>query len=100
MRRCRLFADEVGVGGALVLTILHAPPPGLDHFARHAAHAVLWAFTRRAALEWAPRSIRVNAVGLQAGPADTEDVVRTIRAVASFASMTGQIIRLGAARGS
>ncbi len=97
MLRCRQFAAEAVPGGALVITILHVPPPGLDHFDRHAANAVLWAFTRQSALAWAPRGIRVNAVGLEAGPASIADVVRTIRAVAGFASMTGQIIRLGTA---
>ncbi len=77
----------------------------------------LWAFTRASALAWAARGIRVNAIGLgpapagpfepqdqsgvaavlnvPAAPATLADIVRTIRAIASWPSMTGQIIRLG-----
>jgi NAD(P)-dependent dehydrogenase (short-subunit alcohol dehydrogenase family) len=103
---------------SLIITILTAPTMGLDHMAHHAANATLWAFTRQAALEWAPRGIRVNAIGLSlgtelAGPfepaeqagratgpvpataASLNDIAQTIRAIASWPSMTGQIIRLG-----
>ncbi len=114
--RCEMFADEAPPGGALIVTMLPSPPPGLEDFALHQAVATLWAFTRQAALEWAPRGIRVNAIGLgvapfgideaddQAGrgaamvlakPATLADIAGTIRAMAGFASMTGQIIRLG-----
>jgi NAD(P)-dependent dehydrogenase (short-subunit alcohol dehydrogenase family) len=89
----------------------------LRDFARHAAAATLWAFTRQAALEWAPRRIRVNAVGLGVapfGPFEADDqagrgaatcpaapsgpagIAATILAMAEMPSMTGQIIRLGA----
>jgi NAD(P)-dependent dehydrogenase (short-subunit alcohol dehydrogenase family) len=102
---------------ALIVTLIPAALPGLKNFPLHQAAATLWAFTRQAALEWAPQKIRVNAVGLgaapfgpfeaddQAGraaadspatiPADAADIARTIRAIADFPSMTGQIIRLG-----
>ncbi len=114
--RCRAFADELP-GEALLITLLYAAQPGLDMFSQHAANAALWAFTRQAALAWAPRRIRVNAIGLGASPAgpdeaqeqsgraaaDTpakpataEDIARTILAMAAWPSMTGQIIRLGA----
>ncbi len=114
---CEAFVASVPAGvEALVLTILHSAPPGLAHMAHHAANAALWAFTRQAALEWAPRGIRVNAIGLGtdlAGPfepseqagraigaapaagATLDDIAQTIRAIASWPSMTGQIIRLG-----
>ena len=116
VERCRAFAGASG-GEMLLVTILHAAPPGLAAFSRHAANAALWAFTRQAALAWAPRQIRVNAIGLGAGPAgpdeaqeqsgraaadmpaepaSLEDIARTIRAMAAWPSMTGQIIRLGA----
>jgi NAD(P)-dependent dehydrogenase (short-subunit alcohol dehydrogenase family) len=107
-----------GTQNALIVTLIPAAPPGLKNFPLHQAAATLWAFTRQAALEWAPQNIRVNAVGLgaapfgpfeaddQAGraaadipataPADAADIARTIRAIAEFPSMTGQIIRLGA----
>lgn len=118
--RCQGFAASQptsnDVADRLIVTILTAPPPGLDHMGHHAANAALWAFTRQAALEWAPRRIRVNAIGLGtdlAGPfepseqagratgaapgaaASLDDIAQTIRAIASWPSMTGQIIRLG-----
>ena len=117
VERCRAFADA-SAGGALLVAILYAAQPGLAAFKRHAANAALWAFTRQAALDWAPRKIRVNAIGLGASPAGPdeaqeqsgraaadipaqrttpEDIARTIRAMAAWPSMTGQIIRLGAA---
>jgi NAD(P)-dependent dehydrogenase (short-subunit alcohol dehydrogenase family) len=58
--------------------------------------ALLWAFTRHAALAWAPRRIRVNAIGLDATPAAHADLAATILAMWRFPSMTGQLIRLGA----
>jgi NAD(P)-dependent dehydrogenase (short-subunit alcohol dehydrogenase family) len=114
--RTTAFAAEAA--GALIVTLLPKAPPGLQHFALHQAAATLWAFTRQAALDWAPRKIRVNAIGLgtapfgpfeaddQAGRAaadihatarhDPADIARTIRAIAELPSMTGQLIRLGA----
>ena len=101
---------------AVIVTILPPSPAGLGPGAQHQAVGALWAFTRAAALQWAPRGIRVNAIGLatspggpfepqeQAGraafamaatPATPEDVIRTILAMAAWRSMTGQIIRLG-----
>ena len=41
--------------GSLIVTLLPAVPPGLAQFTLHQAVATLWAFTRQAALEWAPR---------------------------------------------
>lgn len=116
--RCRSFAEAASrADGALIVTILHDAAPGLAHLATHAANAALWAFTRSAALDWAPKGIRVNAIGLGAAPAGPfeaieqagraaapvpaqaamqADIVRTILAIAAWPSMTGQIIRLGA----
>ncbi len=115
--RCQHFtAGLPPATEALVITFLYAAPPGLAHLHAHTANAALWAFTRQAALEWAPRRIRVNAIGLgatpfgpfepqeqsgraaaniHATPATAEDVVRTVSAIAGWASMTGQIVRLG-----
>lgn len=115
--RCHAWADAVAPGEeALIVTIFPAPPAGLAGFGQDSANAALWSFTRRAALDWAARKIRVNAIGLGAPPllpgeaaeqsgraaasmpaacATTGDIVRTIRAMASFPSMTGQLVRLG-----
>jgi NAD(P)-dependent dehydrogenase (short-subunit alcohol dehydrogenase family) len=100
---------------ALIVTILQAHAPGDWPAARMAA--TLWAFTRHTALAWAPRGIRVNAVGLgisptspdqpieesgrpagpaPAAPATPDDLAETILAIWRFPSMTGQLIRLAA----
>jgi len=116
--RCTTFAATIPEGTeALIITILTTPPPGLDHIAHHTANAAIWAFTQQAALAWAPRQIRVNAIGLAtsptgpfdpqeqsgrpagpapAAPATLDDIIRTIEAIAAWPSFTGQIIRLGA----
>jgi NAD(P)-dependent dehydrogenase (short-subunit alcohol dehydrogenase family) len=115
IERCRRFA-EANAGG-LIVTLLPAAPAGLEHFAQHKAAAILWAFTRQAALAWAPRKIRINAISLggapsgadeasdQAGraaaqvravPATQDDLISTLRLIAELPSMTGQLIRLGA----
>lgn len=100
---------------SLVVSILH--PHTRDNWPAARDAAILWAFTRHAALAWAPRGIRVNAVGLgispvlatqpqeasgqPAGPvpapaATPSDIAATILAIWGFRSMTGQLIRLGA----
>ncbi len=111
----RAFAEAVPPDQeALIVNILPAYARGDWGGARRAA--LLWAFTRHAALEWAPRRIRVNALGLgvfpalpdqlpeeagraagaaPAAPATPEDVAATILAMWRFPSMTGQLIRLG-----
>jgi hypothetical protein len=111
--RAQNFAACLPVGQpALVVNLLHA---GSDWAAAELA-ATLWGFTRHAALAWAPRGVRVNAIGLgvsplgpfepmeaagnaagnaPAAPATPEDVARTVLAMLGFDSMTGQIIRLG-----
>ncbi len=110
------FADAVPPGQeALVVNILYAH--AADDWNAARAAAILWAFTRHTALAWAPRRIRVNAIGLgispvlpsqpaesagqAAGPAPSvpatvQDLVATVRAMWEFPSMTGQLIRLGA----
>ncbi len=117
LARARDFAATLPAGQeGLVITLLHAYPPGLDAFEGHAANAMLWAFTQQAARAWAPRRIRVNAIGLgasvfgpfepleQAGraacpvpaaPATLDDIVRALRFIAACPSITGQVIRLG-----
>lgn len=115
--RCRAFADgRVAGEDSLIVTILTAATPGPVPDEQSQAVAALWAFTRAAALQWAERGVRVNAIGLgaspagpfepqeqsgraafpaAANPATAEDVARTILAMAAWRSMTGQIIRLG-----
>jgi NAD(P)-dependent dehydrogenase (short-subunit alcohol dehydrogenase family) len=110
------FADAVPPDQeALVVNILHAYSPADWQGAR--AASVLWAFTRHAALLWAPRRIRVNAIGLATSPilptqppessgnaagpapaalASLADIAATILAMWRLRSMTGQLIRLGA----
>jgi NAD(P)-dependent dehydrogenase (short-subunit alcohol dehydrogenase family) len=87
----------LGVRAGLVITLLRPAPPGLAAWHVHEANAALWAFTRQAALEWAARGIRVNAIGLGEG-AEDDDVARTVLAIRAWASMTGQIVRLGGGR--
>ncbi len=117
LARARDFAATLPAGReGLVVTLLHAHRPGLEAFEGHAANATLWAFTQQAARSWAPRRIRVNAIGLgasafgpfepleQAGraacpvpaPAATlDDIVRALRFLAGCPSVTGQVVRLG-----
>jgi NAD(P)-dependent dehydrogenase (short-subunit alcohol dehydrogenase family) len=116
--RCQAFADSVPDGGeALIVTLLHTARTGADRLDMAVANGALWAFTRAAGLAWAPRRIRVNAIGLGADPAGPfeaqesagraaaaipsapsclEDIARTLRAMIGWGSMTGQIVRLGA----
>jgi NAD(P)-dependent dehydrogenase (short-subunit alcohol dehydrogenase family) len=91
-------ADE----DSLVVTILSSPPHAGWQQAREMA--VLWAFTRHAALAWAPRRVRVNALGLNVGPvppgqpaasAGWADVAASIAAMWRLRSMTGQLLSLG-----
>ena len=110
------FAEAAADGeDSLVVSILR--PHARDDWPATRDEAELWAFTRYAALAWAPRGIRVNAVGLgvspvlasqpveasgqaagpaPAAPATQADIAATILAMWRFPSMTGQLIRLGA----
>ena len=111
------FADAVPPGEeALVINLLptHAP----DDWQGASAAATIWAFTRYAALAWAPRQIRVNALSFGARPhlpdqpcesagqaasatpaiaATQADVAATVLAFWRLRSMTGQMIKLGSA---
>jgi NAD(P)-dependent dehydrogenase (short-subunit alcohol dehydrogenase family) len=71
----------------LIVTLLPANDP--------VGEAALHAFTRQAALAWAPSRLRVNAIAL-GHAASLADLLATIRAMAGWPSMTGQLIRLGA----
>ena len=103
----------------VVLNLLPAEGParGLGALPAILAHAGLWAFTQTAALALAPR-LRVNALGvtpppvprclpeqfaapaaapLGTPPATPEDFARTVLAILSLPSMTGQLILLSGA---
>jgi NAD(P)-dependent dehydrogenase (short-subunit alcohol dehydrogenase family) len=103
----REFAEAVPHGqDALVVTLLVGTSPD------PAKAAQQWAFIRQAALDWAPRRIRINAVGVGTDPLlprqparaanhtdlqpiPTADIAATIRLMWNLPSMTGQLIRLG-----
>ncbi len=111
-----VFADAVPPQGeALVINLLaeHA----LTDWPAASAAATMWAFTRHAALVWAARGIRVNALcfgacpeavdqpretagraafAAPAGPATLADIASTVVAFCRLRSMTGQLVRLGA----
>lgn len=115
--RCRAFVECLPSGmEALIVTLLHRPAPGIADWPAQAACASLWAFSRAAALDWAPRGIRVNAIGIGVVPPDpwagevqatqpafempcqpatAVDIAGTVVAMAAMRSMTGQIVRLG-----
>ena len=100
-------------GGLVVLTLPRVDPANWDQLR---ATAELWAFTRWAALAWAPAGTRVNALSLagaprlpdqpasQAGraacvapsmPATADDAAAAIGLMWRARSMTGQLISLG-----
>ena len=103
----REFAEAVPHGqDALVVTLLVGTPPDPTYAAQQ------WGFIRQAALDWAPRRIRINAVAGGADPLlphqparaashtdplpiPTADIAATIRLMWNLPSMTGQLIRLG-----
>jgi hypothetical protein len=98
------FAASLAPGQeALVVHVLHAGKSNDWEATRTAT--VLWAYVRHAALIWAPRRLRINAVGIgihtaqlspaPANPATQADIASTVLAMWQLPSMTGQIIRLG-----
>jgi hypothetical protein len=110
-------AEAFATAPAPTLIIHLLPEFDPNHWPDLLDRTTLWAHTRHAALAWAPRGIRVNAIGLGASPlladqspeasgqpagaapapaASGQDIVATILAMWAFSSMTGQLIRLGA----
>lgn len=103
----REFAEAVPHSqDALVVTLLVGAPPDPAEAAQQ------WGFIRQAALDWAPRRIRINAVVVGANPLlphqpapaashtnpppiPIADIAATIRLMWNLPSMTGQLIRLG-----
>ena len=114
IERCRRFVAAARDTDALIVTIL-TRGADTDSLEWQVAAAGVWAFTRHAALSWAKCGMRLNLIGfgvspppgadtvaggrsvtpVRARPAEIEDVVRTVHAVAGWPSMTGQFIRLG-----
>lgn len=93
--RCNAFAASLSAGQeALIVTLLPSEA--------RADQAVLSAFTRAAALDWAPRRLRVNAIALAGSSAGAipphilADLARTLHLMAALPSMTGQTIQLRA----
>jgi hypothetical protein len=107
--------DPVDGEDRLVVNVLRAHTA--PDWPKTRAAAALWAFTRHAALHWAPRRIRVNALGLGISPllpgqgqedaaraagaapqmlATQAEIAACIMAMWRWRSMTGQLIRLGA----
>ncbi len=94
--RCLAFAEALPAGReGLVVTVLPRRMAGLDNWQAGAVAAGLRSFTKDAALAWGSRRIRLNLVEV-AEDTPEGDVAATIEAMLRLASMTGQIIRLGA----
>ncbi len=95
-------ADPAAEPAAIIARFAAAHPPGTEGLIvtllpanDPVGEAALHAFTRQAALAWAPSRLRVNAIAL-GHAASLADLLATIRAMAGWPSMTGQLIRLGA----
>jgi NAD(P)-dependent dehydrogenase (short-subunit alcohol dehydrogenase family) len=94
--RCLAFAEALPAGTeGLAITVLPRRTAGLDDWQAGAVSAALHSFTKDAALTWGPRRIRVNLVEMAAGTPES-DLAATILAMLRLASMTGQVVRLGA----
>jgi hypothetical protein len=88
---------------ALVVHLLHGGKT--NDWETMRAATVLLAHVRHAALVWAPRRLRINAVDIginraqvsqaPALPATQADIAATILAMWQLPSMTGQVVRLG-----
>jgi len=94
-----MFAASLPHGGeALVVHVLRAGKS--NDWASTREAALLSAHVRHAALAWAPRRVRVNAIGIGGGqppaaPATPADIAAAVLAIWELPSMTGQVIRLG-----
>ncbi len=87
-------ASPVG-GDRLVVSIWQKSAPAEWEANRYAAEMA--AFTRYAALAWAPKQVRVNAVIIDAAAtagSSQSGVAATILALWRWRSMTGQVINL------
>jgi len=93
------FAEAHAAEGEdrLVVNIWHVPASTDWEASRDAA--ILAAFTRHAAQDWAGRRVRVNGVTLALAPDGgrmaEDDIAATIQALWRWRSMTGQVIQLG-----
>jgi len=95
-------------GGHLIVHLLPPVPPGDWPACRDTT--LIWAYTRHAALAFAPARLRVNALAACGAPAvpgldviprtkaaaaTAGDLAGAVLAMARWPSMTGQLIRLG-----
>ncbi len=90
-----------------VVMVLPAPPsPDWSDVERG---ATMWAFTRHAALSWAPRRVRINLISIGVDlaqpwsrprpglrPVPDQDVIAAIQAIRRWPCITGQSLCLGA----
>jgi NAD(P)-dependent dehydrogenase (short-subunit alcohol dehydrogenase family) len=94
--RCFAFADALPASEeGLIVTLVHPAGRGLANWQAGAAAAALLSFTRDAALSWGPRRIRVNMIQVHPHVPD-DDVAASLLTMIRLASMTGQMITLGA----
>ena len=91
------FADAASAAGGdrLVVSIWQKPAPADWDANRYAAE--MTAFTRYAALAWAPKQVRVNALIIDAAAtagSSQSSIAATVLALWRWRSMTGQAINL------
>ena len=95
--RCMAFVDAGEPGGEkLIVTLMPRAQAGLEHWQAAATSAAMLAFTRRAALAWGPRHVRINMIET-AGQVPVQDVAASLLAMVALPCLTGQQWTLGTA---
>ncbi len=108
MAEAAAFAAAQPAGDPDRGVIILLPPPATTDWPAVHHGATLWAFTRYAALSWAPRRVRINLIALGADllqpwskprramqKVPDQDVIAAIQAIHRWPCMTGQAICLG-----